>query len=121
MSTVKFLEEIRDLIDAGWTQGYGARDVLDNRVHIHSKEAVKFCLAGAMYKVSDGHWLRRLIGRTRTREEWKVRDALEDAIRDIRPPYVGLIGFNDMVATTQEEVLEVLDEALRREKAKHER
>lgn len=44
------LTRAKKLVEKGWTCGTGARDKYGHKVHIHSKNAVRFCAGGAIFK-----------------------------------------------------------------------
>jgi hypothetical protein len=65
---ITVLREARERIAAGWCQGWFAQDAWGIRTGIHSPDAVRFCIKGAIFRSNSDasgdvlERLRRLIG-----------------------------------------------------------
>lgn len=61
MTVVQILEAVLDLLDSPekWAKGDAAQDVYGDSIELESPEAVSWCLAGAMCKVSEYDNLRQ--------------------------------------------------------------
>ncbi len=95
------LRQIRQLIEAGWTQEAYARDCYGHRVDVDSPSACRFCLLGALNRVED---LDR-------------RHSCSDALHKQLPPTVrvGLAAFNDSLPRGPKgkaQVLALIDRAI---------
>lgn len=57
--TLQALEKIQALLanEENWTTGTPARDVDDMRTEVDNKNAVKFCILGAVRKVTEENYL----------------------------------------------------------------
>lgn len=90
-TTITALELLKD--PSKWIQGNMAKDINNNIVPYDSKEAYKFCLIGALYKVY-GYGTKEC----------------DEAIKRMNVfPHINLIQFNDN--HTHQEVLNLLKEA----------
>ena len=116
--SAKFLQEVRGVIDKGWTQNALARDSHGKAVSATSRKAERYCLLGAITKVEVGGWRRRMFGLPRWDEEKAARRLLMDALRDTSGTYgIDYIVYNDRPSTTKYDVLKLLDAAIDKAKA----
>lgn len=96
------LQELRKVVEAGWTQGCLARDKEDNECNVTAPHAEKFCLFGAIIKVADCSF----------EKEQYLHHTL---CTTINPPSIlqfRLTRWNDDESMNQQKVLEVIDKAL---------
>lgn len=98
MNALQILQQARDKIAIGWTQGWFARDIYDKRVEISSTSACKFCLSGALWQ-DDA-----------TGEQVLIAKRLLNA--HIGTRFDNIVDFNDNVCTKQEDVLALLDKTI---------
>ena len=103
------LSRARELIDTPekWIQGSAALDADDNRVHVYSKKACKFCLGGAIDRVRF-YMGEKPVLYTECRQ-WIYDNNAKLHIywaRDSIP------AFNDHYETTHADVLRAIDEAI---------
>ena len=88
-----------DYLKKGWTQHANARNALSIAVEVGDEAATSWCLIGAIYASEyDG----RLSDST--------REDLRAAVYDILD-YTSMSEFNDNPATTQEEVVAIMEQA----------
>lgn len=103
VTTVEVLRKARELVAAGWTQGHYALDADGKVTEDSSPTACKFCMAGALFRVTN----------SQADEVWReARRALKAAIGDT------LVSFNDAPKRTQDEVVDAFDRAIAAEEAK---
>lgn len=108
---VDVLKQARALIEQpkAWARGDMSTDRFGHQVPLHSREACRFCLYGAL--------LRVLGMRSDDALPISVTSAVRRAI--LRRPYVRhemhIVSFNDWPRTTHEDVLAVLDGAIAKE------
>lgn len=101
MNARQLLEKTRQLLSEPrrWTKNFAALDDRYEPVPVQSSEACRFCLVGAIERCRDGDCYSSVPEVFRVLEEVAGRDA---------------VLFNDDMSTTHEDVLNVLDEAIRR-------
>lgn len=112
-SALKVLVSVRELLsdEKRWTQGQEARDVSGDGVPPTSKDAVCWCLLGALYKSA---LLRQVCGDLapeEATEAWMSAVGLTCKIASPDNPD-GIGDFNDRFDTTHADVLRVLDVAI---------
>lgn len=96
-----------NLLDRGFIKGDYARNKYRHEVDSTNPNAVCFCAAGAL----EAACFRAIPGRAYTSEMRRERlfEAVSKAVKSNTPNEFGTIeGFNDAVATTKEDVVEVL-------------
>ena len=76
-----------------WTKNYQARNIHGDVVSIYSKDAISYCLVGALYICDFYDTVGKLLSLVKARGFWTIS------------------GFNDDPDTTHEDVLSVLREA----------
>ena len=102
-NTLKILQKIRSLIEAGWTQNRYAETSTGRTISPHEENACKFCLAGALI-AADAQFAKDRNG-----------DAVQYLKRAIYKDYgiVGVVQFNDSAFRTKKQVLGILDSAIK--------
>ncbi len=104
MNAIKVLTKARELlaVPERWTKRAEARNTKRREVYWSSEDAVCWCLAGAISKISPS-----------MRDAWRAEDALDavapPAPRSSERPY---IAFNDRRSTTHADILALLDRAI---------
>lgn len=98
MNAIELLQLARTRIEAGWTQGWFARDQYNMRVQVYDENATCFCLAGALCNT----WCRQ--------EEHHKSIALLRSVLGTK--YENIVQFNDSSSTTKEDVLKLIDAAI---------
>jgi hypothetical protein len=102
--TLELLKSMRSKIASGWTQGCSAQNRQGFPVVASCDDAVRWCLVGST--VANTYLLA---GRTHIRTNaWLI---IQDLIRN-RNETCSMDEWNDRDGRTQEEVLELLDEAI---------
>lgn len=96
--TLSILKDAKELIEKGWTQGCMARDSHGIYALYDSKEAVCFCITGALWRVGQGE------------------DVVIPLIRLMQhaagiPEDRFISSWNDEAERTQEEVVALFDKA----------
>lgn len=90
---ITVLREARDLVAAGWTQGFGAR---------YGEHGTSWCITGAVYAAC------QIIS-----ADWQQRQRAFDLLsRQLNLPYWGLVAWNDAPERTQAEVLAAIDKTI---------
>ena len=113
-ANVRFLHQVRNLIDAGWTQGYMATMADGRYVGYTSSKAVNFCLVGAMNRVEYGGWWYLFMRNRRFKVKGAVRTMLEDVLITEYGWHDGLVLFNDSPETSQGKVIALVDAAIQK-------
>jgi hypothetical protein len=108
MNHRRVLENMRTLIDHGWTQGCGARNAGNVRVEITAPDACRWCLVGAAHLA--------------TLAEPDATDNDHCGVCGVRCPIVRLlrqiggfpvmVAWNDAPARQKSDVIELLDKAI---------
>lgn len=83
------IEEVARLLEKGWTTNVHARDENDTIVSPYDKKACKWCITGAIFKVTDGYG-----------PKW-------EAVMSVISKFIdySIIIWNDDYGTTQEQVI----------------
>lgn len=103
LRTMRTMRTMRDLLEKGWTQGGAARDANNEPCSPTSSEARCFCMVGALDRASNVRLWRYESARTVILDALRRRE--QDFIRNVS-------GWNDDLRRTQQEVLEVMDDAI---------
>lgn len=102
MLVSQFLQEVRAVVEQGWTQSCEARTAEGRAVNFDDSAAVSWCLIGAYFKVHDKHF----------------HNTQANLAFDVLKKYTGVeLGFsiaiwNDSTGRKKEEVLAALDSAI---------
>ena len=126
-STTKILEEARSIIEdkKNWTKGSIALDAKGRDVWASSPQACRWCVSGAIVRAAESlnldtqkrhDAIKYLTDVTRTHisERWEREPEYITIFND-----ASITMFNDAVETTHQDVLDVLDTAIKR-KENHE-
>lgn len=92
----------KELLEGGWTQHTRARDAENNPVAVGDPRAVRFCIEGACDHVEEA------LGAPDGMLQAYVESALISRGEDEHIP-----AWNDKLSRTKEEVLELMEEAIR--------
>lgn len=109
----EILVEARALINKGWVQGTAARNEHREAVHELSKEAVCFCILGALHHAAEISFMDGM--HPNTTFSGGVYVQLFEAKKAIAQNLAGapdILSFNDHPGTTKEKVLALFDRAL---------
>lgn len=102
------LTNARNLIEHGWTQHCMARNAKGMPVVQSSKKATCWCLTGALLKA-----VENFVDRKFTKNLYIYLDSFIKEYKDKdSSPLTSLITWNDSSGRSQEEVLNLLDEAI---------
>lgn len=117
METTVALEQARELVRAGWSQGVAARTSSGVECYIHSDSAAQFDASGALMRVTwpwddeDDEHLWNIFQ--------ECSDLLVQTIRELygwdmseHPPWQILTDWNDEPARTKEEVIDLFNRTL---------
>ena len=114
-STTKILEKARSIIEdkKNWTKGAMALDAAGRDVLSSSPQACRWCASGAIVRATETLHLD-------TEDRYDAINHLRDVIRtrirergEIEPERISVPIFNDAVETTHQDVLDVLDTAIK--------
>jgi hypothetical protein len=92
----------------GWTKGEYARDAAGNKVSSRSDEACSFCTLGFIGRAAFELGLQTENRKLTGYEEW---NAAVMRVRNLIPPNVGVIDWNDKFATSLDDVRSVFQRA----------
>lgn len=98
MSIIPILQNMRSLLDAGWTQGAFARDRDKNAIGSRDDRAVCWCYQGALYAAMPA-----------SRMSWEPIESLLHEVTEV--DY--LPNYNDDKKRTKAQVLESVDKAIK--------
>lgn len=115
MTSVEILEDALETVKSGWTQGANARDANWNLVPPTDESACRWCLIGSVYRsVGYSSYSPNRDCELQLKDSTRVFSLLEGIIgRELV-----LSSWNDDVDRTQADVLNLLNEALEKEKSK---
>lgn len=100
MTIKEILERAKILLtEKGWIQGCYARDINGNVVDTYSENATQFCLMGAIYAAGLFYT--------------KTQGVVFRVTKYIPKQYSNLVEFNDASNRTKEEVIQLLDCAIK--------
>jgi hypothetical protein len=105
---LKILERTKEIVERGWTQGESARSAIGVKVAIDDIRACQWCVSGAMSLAC-----KEVTG-TPLGKYWEAYGVLKNVLPN---PVSGLVRFNDHPGTKKQDVLNVLDKAIAKEKA----
>ena len=119
--TLAVLTKARNLIDKkGWTQHAYARNRSGHSVDAADPGAVCFCMTGAIHlgaRYTTRAGLDPLVRSMRIRyRSVAARHAVYQVLKKVRPSVSGIAAWNDVHATSKEEVLAVFDKAIAKAK-----
>lgn len=106
MNIVPYLEKIRELIAQGWCQWTNAQDARGGAINHYSKEAVAWCLGGAIRRAGES------FPNFDFEDVHQVRFHLEKITGHDNLNY-----WNDYEARSQAQVIELIDRAIASAKA----
>lgn len=106
----EILQEIRRLLEIGWTQGALARDETDREVDPMVETARRWCFVGAAIRARLNLFGPKI-------DEGTIERALRFAYRAMGdncfiPVLYDPVNFNDRICKTQQQMLKVMDDAL---------
>lgn len=105
MSVKDDLIKIRKIIENGWVQRYTAMDRHGSRCNPADKDAVKFCIIGAVYKGTGSYTL--------SEDPFHRREMIATLLRHALPKENdSLIVFNDANGRTKEDILALIDRTI---------
>lgn len=107
------LEKALELIKAGWTQGAGARNKHGLIVPTRDETATCYCLDGALYKNINPYMGNQDLDTIDGRARSTIRHVINKKYGPSKYSHNYIILFNDTPGRTKEEVIEVLEEAIR--------
>ena len=116
--TLKVLTKARNLIDKkGWTQHAYARDRSGCSTDAADPKAVCFCMTGAIElaarQTTRADKTDPFVRNLRARERGiNARGVVYEVLQKVRPNVSGIATWNDVHATSKEEVLSVFDKAI---------
>lgn len=100
ITKTNFLKHARNLIIKGWTQGHYAKNNQGDSTCYKSKEACKFCSAGALLRTDEDFG---------TDMELEVREILKTAINGDC-----IVDWNDKTGRTKKQVVEAFNKAIKK-------
>lgn len=112
------LQQIKEKLSQGWCKGNFAQDKDGEGTQLHLNNAVKWCIMGARNAVLDTQYSPTIIDNESFNILRKqVSISLAAAIMDRHPDLEfetdsDLIAYNDVECESQEEILQVLEEAI---------
>lgn len=90
------------LTEKGWNRFFLATDKTGNPVVLQSKNAISYCIIGAISKAEPDQTLRHA--------------AIQHLLKFVPPQYHGINEFNDAKETSKPDVLDLFDRAIASEK-----
>lgn len=108
MSTKKFLQDAKALLEQGWTQKTYARDADGISCDLEAPYAACWCILGAMRKL-------QYSGAYTTDTIYHARQLVANAVPALptHPTRCAIAEFNDTPGRTKEEILAIFNQAIK--------